>query len=186
MPDLSTLKLKSDGATWLTGKLWNALIDALVADRARLIQGSGDEIPTKTGRWFHIRPGTNGDAASRVPLEPYDASDESDLRIRITYGTIGGLELDDYGPVIITATSYFYGKLTVDDDGVPLSLELLSNATIPATMAASDTFLIHHVYLGRAVVAVGAISDIDRNLAGSQGYERCGWDEDYSHSTWVT
>ena len=52
-----------DGAFWPSGKFFKALGAALDGDRARLMPGSGNEIPSDSGRWFATRgSGTSGTA----------------------------------------------------------------------------------------------------------------------------
>ena len=121
---------------------------------------------------------------ARKPLEPYDASVGTTLKVSFIYGTISGKELDDYGPVTITATTYFYAKLTVDGSGAPVSLELDQRSTL-RVIADDDTATVHYVYLGKAVVAGGALQ-VKRNLEGSQNYERCGYTGDFAHTNWLT
>jgi hypothetical protein len=47
------------GAFWMTGDLLRDFVDVLIADRARLAEGSGNELPSEKGRFFDVKPGAN-------------------------------------------------------------------------------------------------------------------------------
>lgn len=121
----------------------------------------------------------------RVPLQPFVDNEGDTLRVSFQYGKIFDMPLDSFGPVTITATRYFYARLTVNGAGAAVSLALVVRTTA-IVGGALDTFTVHYIELGRAVVSGGAITAVDRVLGGSQGYERCGFADDYSHNHWLT
>jgi hypothetical protein len=44
-----------DGPIWVTGAWLKQLVAAIIEDRARLVEGTGDEIPTPWGRFLNVR-----------------------------------------------------------------------------------------------------------------------------------
>lgn len=122
-------------------------------------------------------------STTRVPLEPYDDSSGATLRVSFTWGTIGGLTLDTYGPITISATRYFFARVTFTGAGAVSTVELIDQASATPP-AASDT--VFYISLGYAVVTAGDMAPPSRNLAGSQGVERCGYAANYVLANWLT
>jgi len=116
------------------------------------------------------------------PFLPYDDSDDENLRVSIREGVVFdrhsvAWELSSLGPVTITATRWFFLKITTDAGGEITDLDLHDDSTL--TPSPSDT--VAYRYIGKAIVDGGQITAIEEGSVGNQNYRRVGFTGDYSH-----
>jgi|GEM_PF-5973675 len=132
---LRSLK-RGKGAFWVTGELWNGLIDALIADRAVLSLSSGKETPSPSGRQFFIDPGSGSTTAT----PPFTMSlNASTTTASFTLGLVNAkLPSNIFAGVSYSASGTQYVKLQCGTDGKSVNaVTLVCDSSIPAAIGSA-------------------------------------------------
>lgn len=66
-----------DGPFWPSGKWWKEFGRKLDRDRARVVQPTGSEIPSESGRWFNLTP-TKSTGSTNTAPHPFEIIDSSE------------------------------------------------------------------------------------------------------------
>jgi hypothetical protein len=157
---------------------------ALFMEAIQPIDGFGVRIDqSPKGRMIHADGGTRaGTAATAIPFELLDASDESDNKIRVRKGVVmeygtanewiptGMFPGDDptFVEDAVGTDGVVYLEITVDGDGDVLSLTIGVAATLPAA-----TTTVGYKVLGHYATNDSVFSVLSEDI-GSQNYLHCG------------
>lgn len=192
---LDTLRRElPDGAFWPTGGWMRRLLSALISDRARLAQGSGQEIPVDGQGRFFVIDAAGGSVAAAVPVsfELLDVSTSVKKLIRVRQGVVNTpqgpwiptgmtsgdaepfvMEVGDAGFVVLIVT---VNSGTGEVNSVTIGVKPVPGAGLPIAV---NTATVGHLVLGSFGVTEGG-AFVVKGAVGDQNYLHCG----ESHYFW--
>lgn len=160
------------GAMWVTGEWLKSLIQALLEDRARLMNGSGTEIPSASGRWFQI----DGAGGSGNPSHPFKLIVTGEHSVRVVFGDVNseipdGMSEGDEPQYVLTVagTGSIWLVVTTDPDGDITSVSIDSGPTMP-----DDEAGLWHRRIGTFTHNDDDFVQVAQSISGSQALEVCG------------